>query len=170
METDRTSLLDRNKVLQEKNKKLNQEQKDAVEKLEKLQADMDKQLVQCMQQIKGLAAERDLQAQELVDLRTAAQAVAEMVEDGDASGKSLVERLCEVPQKITGFVSDTSKQYMAHVMGLVKSYWPGGNLTPIGDGLAEGCSEEKFAEYIEEVKPLANKIVDSLDQSLEGDA
>ena len=82
---------------------------DVVEKLGKLQANTDKQLVQCMQQIKDLAAEKDLQAQELTNLRAAAQAVAEMVEDGDASGKSLVERLCEVPQKITGFVSDTSK-------------------------------------------------------------
>ena len=143
---------------------------DVVEKLGKLQANTDKQLVQCMQQIKDLAAEKDLQAQELTNLRAAAQAVAEMVEDGDASGKSLVERLRGVPRKITGFVSDTSKQYVAHVLGLVKSYWPGANLAPIGDGLAERCSEEKFFEYVEEVKPIASKIVDSLDQSLDGDA
>ena len=59
---------------------------------------------------------------------------------------------------------------MVHVLGLVKSYWPGANLAPIGDGLAEGCSDEKFAEYLKEVKPVANKIVDVLEQPSDGEA
>jgi len=42
-----------------------------VEKLSKIKADADKQLVKDMTQIKDLAAERDLQAQELADLKTA---------------------------------------------------------------------------------------------------
>jgi hypothetical protein len=45
---------------------------DEVEKLSKIQSDCDKQLVQSMEQIKDLAAERDLQAKELADLKTAA--------------------------------------------------------------------------------------------------
>lgn len=81
-----------------------------------------------------------------------------------------MERLCEAPQKIAGFLSKTSRQYMEHVLGLVKSYWPGVNLAPIGDRLAEGCSDEKFAEYVEEVKPIANKIVDVLEQPSDGEA
>ena len=67
----------------------------AVEKLSKIKANVDKQLVQSMKQIRDLAAERDLQAQELSDLKTAAQAVVNMVEDGDVGEKSLVERLRE---------------------------------------------------------------------------
>jgi len=31
-----------------------------------------------------------------------------------------VERLHEAPQKITSFLSDTSKQFLAHALGLVK--------------------------------------------------
>ena len=68
---------------------------DAVEKLSKIKANVDKQLVQSMKQIRDLAAERDLQAQELSDLKTAAQAVVNMVEDGDVGEKSLVGRLRE---------------------------------------------------------------------------
>ena len=41
---------------------------DAVEKLTKLQADSDKQLVANMMQIKDLAADWDLKAQQLADL------------------------------------------------------------------------------------------------------
>ena len=126
-----------------------------------------------MQQIKDLAAERDRQAKELASLKIAAQAVVDMVdpvEDGGAGDRSLVERFREAPQKIAGFLSETSKQYMAHVLGLVKSYWLGANLTLVGDGLAEGCTVEKFAEYVEEVKPIANKIVDILEQPSDGEA
>jgi len=52
----------------------------------------------------------------------------------------------------------------------VKSYWPVVNLTPLGDGLAAGCSKEQFAQYVEEVKPIADKVVDSLEQPAEGEA
>ena len=59
---------------------------------------------------------------------------------------------------------------MAHILGLVKSYWPGANLASLGDGLSVECSIEKFAEYVEEVKPIVEKIVDSLEQPLDGEA
>ena len=143
---------------------------DAVEKLSKIKADADKQLVESMQKIKDLAAERHRQAKELADLKAAAQAVVDMVEDSGAGDKSLVEHIRAAPQRIASFLSETSKQYMAHVLGLVKSHWPGANLTPVGDGLAEGCSDERFAEYVEEVKPIASKIIDMLDQPSDGEA
>ena len=143
---------------------------DAVEKLSKIKADVDKQLVESMQQIKDLAGEREHQAKELAGLKVVAQVVIDMVEDGGPGDRSLVERLHEAPQRIASFLSKTSKQYMVHILGLVKSHPPGANLTPVGDGLAEGCSDEKFAEYVEEVKPIAKKIIDILDQPSDGEA
>jgi len=59
---------------------------------------------------------------------------------------------------------------MAHVLGLVKSYWPGANLVPLSDGLAAGCSDEQFVQYVEELKPVADRIVESLEQRAEDDA
>jgi hypothetical protein len=146
---------------------------DEVEKLSKIQTDSDKQLVESMQQIRGLAAEKDSQAKELADLKAAAQLIVNMVdpaEDGAARERSLMEQLREAPQKITGNLSETFRQYMAHILGLVKSYWPGANLTPLSDGLAAGCSDEEFAQYVEEVKPIADKVIDSLEQVSDGEA
>ena len=143
---------------------------DAVEKLSKIKADTDKQLVEDLQKIKDLAAERDRQASKLADLKEATEVVVNMVDDDGVSNKSLVERLRDALKKITSFLSDTSKKYLAHVLGLVKSHWPGANLTPVGDGLAEGCSDKKLTEYIEEVKPIASKLVDMLEQSSEEEA
>jgi len=57
-----------------------------------------------------------------------------------------------------------TKQYVAHVLGLVKPYWPVANLIPLGEGMAAECTEEKFAEYLEEVNPIAEKVIKSLEQ------
>ena len=40
-------------------------------------------------------------------------------------------------------------------------------MTPLGDGMSIECTEEKFDELLEEVKPVANRIVDSLKQDAE---
>lgn len=143
---------------------------DAVEKLSKIQADSDKQLVESMKQIKDLAADRGLMAQQLADLEAAAQVVVGMVEEEDAGNKTLVEHLCEAPQRITCFLSDTSREYLAHALGFVKSFLPSTNLALIGDGVAVGCSEEKFSEYVEYMKPIADKVISGLEQSPEREA
>jgi hypothetical protein len=36
--------------------------------------------------------------------------------------RTLLERLHEAPQKIVGYISDTTKTYMAHVLGLIESF------------------------------------------------
>ena len=65
---------------------------DALEKLSKIKADANRQMVSDMKQIRDLAADRDQKAQQLADLESAAQVVVGMVEDEDAGGKSLLDR------------------------------------------------------------------------------
>ena len=68
---------------------------DAVEKLTKIKADADKQMVSNMKQIRDLAADRGQKAQQLADLEAAVQVVVGMVEDEEAGERSLLERLRE---------------------------------------------------------------------------
>ena len=140
---------------------------DAVKKLTKIKADADNQMISDMKQIKELAADRDQKAQQLADLEAAAQVVAGMVEEGEAGEKSLLERLREAPQRLGSFFSETSREYLAHALGLVKSFLPSANLSHIGDGVTVGCSEEKFSEYVTEMKPIADKVITSLEPALE---
>ena len=72
-------------------------QTDDVEKLTKIKADSDKQMVRDMKQIKDLVADRDQKAQQLADLEAAVKVVVGMVEEEDAGDKSLFERLREAP-------------------------------------------------------------------------
>ena len=57
----------------------------------------------------------------------AAQRIVDMVdpqENGTSSNRSLVERLEEAPRKILNYLSTTTKNYIAHLLGIVKSYLP----------------------------------------------
>ena len=112
-------------------------------------------------------ADRNQKAQQLADLEAAAQVVVDMVEDEEAAGKSLLERLHEAPQRLSSFFSDTSRDYLAHALGLVKSFLPSVNLSFIGDGVVVGYSEEKFSEYVAEMKPIADKVISSLEPAPE---
>ena len=129
---------------------------DAVEKLTKVKADADKQMVGDVKQIRELS-------QRLADLEVAAKVVIDMVEDERAAEKSLLERLREAPQRLSSFFSKTSRDYLAHALGLVKSFLPSANLSLIGDGVAVGCSKERFSEYVAEMKPIADKVISSLE-------
>ena len=57
---------------------------------------------------------------------------------------------------------------MAHALGLVKSFLPSTNLSLIGDGVAVGYSEEKYSEYVAEMKPIADKVISGLEPVPEG--
>jgi hypothetical protein len=97
----------------------------------------------------------------------AAQQLVEVVdplEDDTADGQSLLERLHGAPQKVLSFVAEASTTYVSHALGLVKSFWPKAQLEVLAQGVATGCSKEKFSEYLLEARPVAEKIVESLEQ------
>ena len=64
--------------------------------------------------------------EELRDVKDAAQVVAGLVEilEGNVDEPfTLAVRLRKVPKSFERYVSTTTRQYMGHVLGLVKSYW-----------------------------------------------
>ena len=73
----------------------------------------------------------------------AAQVIVDMVgsEEESSSSKSLVERLEDAPKKFFDVMTTTSKNYLTHMIGVVKSYWPQHNLAPIAKGITADCSD-----------------------------
>ena len=71
-------------------------------------------------------------------------------EGGSSSSKSLVECLEEAPKKFFDIMTVTSKNYLTHMIGIVKSYWTQHNLAPIAKGIAAECSDENFQRYCKE--------------------
>ena len=83
-------------------------------------------------------------------------------EEESSSIKSLVEHLEEAPQKIFDVMMATSKNYLTHMIGVVKSYLPQFNLAPIAKGIAPSCSDEKFREYCKESEVIAEEILKNI--------
>ena len=94
----------------------------------------------------------------------AARVIVDMVdsEEGSSNSRSLVERLEEAPMKIFDVMMATSKNYLTHMIGIVKSYLPQFNLAPIVKGIAPDCSDEKFQEYCKESGVIAEEILKNL--------
>ena len=83
-------------------------------------------------------------------------------EEESSSSKSLVEHLEEAPHKIFDVMTATSKNYLTHMIGVVKSYLPQFNLAPIAEGIAPSCSDEKFREYCKESEVIEEEILKNM--------
>ena len=83
-------------------------------------------------------------------------------EEGSSNNKSLVEHLEEAPKKIFDIMMATSKNYLTHMIGVVKSYLPHFNLAPIAKGIAPDCSDEKFRNYCKESEVIAEEILKNM--------
>ena len=141
---------------------------DEIEKLKNIKADSDKEMVGTMKQLKVLSESRDSMQQELVALREVRDAVLEVAEvmeipEGDENEPlSLAGKLHKVPEAFERYVSTTTRQYVGHILGLVKSYWPTTRLDALGKGAKADCTDKQFHQYMEETSMVANQIVESL--------
>ena len=139
---------------------------DEIEKLQKIKADSDKEMLQMLQQVKSLSDSNTSLQQELDELKVAAQAVVDMVDVAEEDAEAplaLVEKVRRVPQGVMRYISATTHQYVSHVLGLVKSYWLHSILDLLGEGMNPDCEERQFEEYLLEVLPIADRIVSSLE-------
>jgi len=104
---------------------------------------------------------------ELREVRDAAQEIAKVMdipEGNEDEPPSLAGKLCKVPEAFERYVSTTTRQYVGHVLGLVKSYWPTTRLDALGKGAKADCMDEQFYQYMEEAFVVANQIVESLNK------
>ena len=105
---------------------------------------------------------------ELKEVRDATLEVTEAMEIPQKDGHeplTLAGRLRRMPGAFERFVSHITRQYVGHVLGLVKSYWPSTRLDALGKGSKADCTDEQFHQYVEETSVVANQIVESLSKT-----
>ena len=104
---------------------------------------------------------------ELEELKDAAQDVAglmEIPEGNEDEPLTLAGKLQKVPDSFERFISTTTRQYVGHVLGLVKSYWPLTPLDALGKGAKADCTDEQFNQYLQKTSPVPDQIVESLNK------
>lgn len=135
---------------------------DEVKLLTRKLEDTNEQLAECMQWIKSMTKENNLKQKQLLELEDAARVVVDIVEppeEGAIDNRTLLEHLRGAPQRISSYLLEITKSYVTHVLGLVKSFWPKCNLSVLIDSMAVDCSDQQFAEYLEEAGIVAQKII-----------
>ena len=144
---------------------------DEIEKLKKIKEDSDREAASMLQQLKTLSESRDSMQRELVELREVRDAALEVAEamdipqEGGDEPLTLAGRLRRVPGAFERFVSDITRQYVGHVLGLVNSYWPTTHLDALGQGAKADCTEDQFREYLSETSGVADQIVEALSRA-----
>ena len=82
----------------------------------------------------------------------------EIPEGNENEPLSLAGKLHRVPEAFERYVSTTTRQYVGHVLGLVKSYWPTTRLDALGKGAKADCTEEQFNQHLEETFLVADRV------------
>jgi hypothetical protein len=138
---------------------------DDVERLQKVIGNTEQQFADCLQQVKTLREKDERRQKELEDLRGAAQELLDMVdppEEGEAGERPLLERLRGAPQKVVKFLSEALVTCVSHTLTFVKSFWPEAQLEIFAQGVAAECTEDQFNEYLQEARPVAERIVENV--------
>ena len=124
-----------------------------------------------LQQLKTLSESRVSMQRELVELKEVRDAALEVTESMDIRQKdggeplTLAVRPRRVPGAFERFVSHITRQYVGHILGLVKSYWPTIRLDALGQVAKADCADDQFRQYLAEISRVVDRIVESLSKS-----
>jgi hypothetical protein len=74
----------------------------------------------------------------------------------------LVDRLKEAPSRLAAYVKHLAKSIPNQVLAFMKSYFPKAPVDVVAGGLAANCTDEQYAELLEQMAPIAEQVIDKL--------
>jgi hypothetical protein len=74
----------------------------------------------------------------------------------------LVERLKEASSRLATYVKHLVKSIPNQVLAFMKSYFPKAPVDVVVGGLAANCSDQQYAELLEQMAPIAEQVTEKL--------
>jgi hypothetical protein len=74
----------------------------------------------------------------------------------------LVDRLKEAPSRLAAYVKHLAKSIPNQVLAFMKSYFPKAPVDVVGGGVAANCTDEQYAELLEQMAPIAEQVAEKL--------
>jgi hypothetical protein len=74
----------------------------------------------------------------------------------------LVDRLREAPSRLATYVKHVAKLIPNQTLAYMKSYFPKAPVDVVAGGLASNCTDEKYAELLEQMVPIAEQVAEKL--------
>jgi hypothetical protein len=124
----------------------------------------DRDLVNCYKSLQKLNKDCEKPRAQLKELEEAALPIARLLVPHPSGLKiaPLVDRLKEAPSRLAAYVKHLAKLIPDQVLAFMKSYFPKAPVDVVAGGLAANCTDEQYAELLEQTAPIAEQVADKL--------
>jgi hypothetical protein len=101
---------------------------------------------------------------QLKELEEAALPIARLLvpHPGGPNIAPLVDQLREAPSRLVTYVKRLAKSMPNQILAYMKSYFPKAPVDIVMGGLATNCTDEQYAELLEQMAPIAEQVVKKL--------
>jgi hypothetical protein len=116
----------------------------------------DRDLVNSYKSLQKLNEDCEKLRAQLKELEEAALPIARLLvpHPGGPKIAPLVDRLKEAPSRLATYVNQ--------VLAFMKSYFPKAPVDVVAGGLAANCTDEQYAELLEQMAPIAEQVAEKL--------
>jgi hypothetical protein len=124
----------------------------------------DRALVNCYKSLQKLNEDCEKLRGQLKELEEAALSIARLLVPHPCGPKiaPTVDRLKEAPSRLATYVKHLVKSIPNQVLAFMKSYFPKAPVDVVAVGLAANCTDEQYAELLEQMAPIAEQVADKL--------
>jgi hypothetical protein len=101
---------------------------------------------------------------QLKELEEAALPIARLLvpHPGGPKIAPLVDRLREAPSRLATYVKHLAKSIPNQILAYMKLYFPKAPVDVVAGGLAANCTDEQYAELLEQMAPIAEQVAEKL--------
>jgi DNA repair ATPase RecN len=122
----------------------------------------DRDLVNCYKSLQKLNEDCEKLRAQLKELEEAALHIARLVVPHPGGIAPLVDRLREACSRLATYVKHLAKSIPNQVLAFMKSYFPKAPVDVVAGGLAANCTDEQYAELLEQMAPIAEQVAKKL--------
>jgi hypothetical protein len=124
----------------------------------------DRDLVNCYKSLQKLNEDCEELRAQLKELEEAALPIARLLVPHPSGPKiaPLVDRLTEAPSRLAAYVKHLARLVPNQVLAFMKSYFSKAPVDVVAGGLAANCTDEQYAELLEQMAPIAEQVADKL--------
>jgi hypothetical protein len=125
---------------------------------------LDCDLVNCYKSLQKLNEDCEKLRGQLKELEQAALPIARLLvpHPGGPKIAPLVDRLREAPGCLATYVKHLAKSIPNQVLAYMKSYFPKAPVDVVVGGLAANCTDEQYAELLDQMAPIAEQVTGKL--------
>jgi hypothetical protein len=124
----------------------------------------DRDLVNCYKSLQKLGEDCEKLRGQLKELEEAALPIARLLvpHPGGPKIAPLVDQLKEAPGRLVTYVKHLAKSIPNQVLAFMKSYFPKAPVDVVASGLAANCTDEQYAELLEQMAPIAEQVAEKV--------